>query len=71
MTEIKNEMPMEISDEAMEEVTGGKTYVTVQKGDNLTRLAKRYKTTIAQLMKWNPIIKDKNLIIIGWKLRVK
>ncbi len=69
MTNIN--MPEELNDEVLEEVVGGKTYTTVKKGDTLIRLAERYHTTVEQLLKWNPIIKDKNLIVIGWKLRVK
>ena len=43
---------------------------TVKKGDTLTSIAKKYKTTIAKIMKANPIIKDKNKINVGWKLKV-
>lgn len=45
-------------------------YYVVKKGDNLTKIAKKYKTTVAQLVKWNNI-KNPNLIRIGQKLRVK
>ncbi len=38
---------------------------TVAKGDNLTDLAKKYKTTVDDLLKWNPSIKDKNKIYQG------
>lgn len=41
---------------------------TVAKGDTLGRLAARYDTSVAELMKLNPQIKDKNLIVIGWEL---
>lgn len=47
-----------------------KVYYTVKKGDNLTKIAKQYKTTVAQLVKWNGI-KNPNLIYVGQKLRVK
>ncbi len=47
-----------------------KEYYTVKKGDNLTKIAKKYKTTVAQLVKWNGI-KDANKIYAGQKLRVK
>ena len=46
-------------------------YYKVKKGDTLSKIANKYKTTVEQLMKWNPIIKDKNKIDVGWKLRVK
>lgn len=47
-----------------------KEYYTVVKGDNLTKIAKKYKTTVAQLVKLNSI-KNPNLIYAGQKLRVK
>lgn len=45
-------------------------YYTVQKDDNLTKIAKKYGTTVNQLVKWNGI-KNKNLIYVGQKLRVR
>ena len=64
---------------SLESVSGGATkqsyvgpcfeYVVV-KGDTLGKIAKRYSTTVPILMSLNPIIKDKNLIKIGWKLLV-
>ena len=47
-----------------------KTYYTVKKGDNLTKIAKKYNTTVKQLASWNNI-KNVNLIKVGQKLRVK
>lgn len=44
-------------------------YYTVQKGDNLTKIANRYGTTVDQLVKWNNI-SNPNLIYPGQKLRV-
>lgn len=46
------------------------TYYIVKKGDNLTKIAKAYKTTVKQLVAWNNI-KNPNLIKVGQKLRVK
>ncbi|SET02804.1 Lyzozyme M1 (1,4-beta-N-acetylmuramidase), GH25 family [Salinibacillus kushneri] len=47
-----------------------KKYYIVEEGDNLTRIADAYDTTVNQLAKWNNI-KNKNLIYTGQKLRVK
>lgn len=47
-----------------------KTYYTVRSGDNLTAIAKKYGTTVDKLVSLNGI-KNKNLIYVGQKLRVK
>ena len=47
-----------------------KTYYTIKKGDTLSAIAKKYNTTVDQLVKWNNI-KNKNLIYAGQKIRVK
>ena len=47
-----------------------KVYYTVQKNDNLTKIAKKYGTTVNQLVAWNNIA-NPNLIYAGQKLRVK
>ena len=47
-----------------------KVYYVVKKGDTLTSIAKKFKTTTVQLAKWNNIT-DMNLIRVGQKLRVK
>lgn len=46
------------------------TYYTVKSGDNLTKIAKKYGTTVQALVKLNGI-KNPNLIYAGQKLRVK
>ena len=45
-------------------------YCIVQSGDNLTKIANRYGTTVNQLVSWNNIA-NANLIYPGQKLRVK
>ena len=45
-------------------------YYIVQSGDNLTKIANRYGTTVNQLASWNNI-SNPNLIYPGQKLRVK
>lgn len=50
--------------------TPTKVYYIVKKGDTLTAIAKKYKTTVKQLVAWNSI-KNPNKIYVGQKLRVK
>lgn len=45
-------------------------FYVVKKGDTLSRIAATFNTTLAQLMKWNPGIKNKNLISVGQKIKV-
>ncbi len=45
-------------------------YYIVQKGDNLTKIANKYGTTVNQLVSWNGI-KNPNLIYTGQKIRVR
>ena len=45
-------------------------YYTVRAGDNLTAIAQRFGTSVAQLVAWNRI-SNPNLILVGQKLRVK
>ena len=45
-------------------------YYTVVEGDNLTKIAKKYGTTVNQLVSWNNI-KNANLIYVGQKIRVR
>ncbi|MCY1030391.1 LysM domain-containing protein [Corallococcus sp. BB11-1] len=42
----------------------------IQSGDTLSALAKRYNTSVGDLMKANPDIKDKNLIYTGKSLNI-
>lgn len=43
---------------------------TVLPGDNLSKIAKMFKTTVADIQKANPSIKDPNLIHVGTVLKV-
>lgn len=47
------------------------TWYTVQKGDNLSKIAKKYGLTVAQIVKLNPGIKNPNLIRVGQKIKIK
>ena len=49
---------------------GKKTYYTVRKGDNLSKIAKKYGTTVSNICKLNGIRANKALRV-GQKLRVK
>lgn len=43
----------------------------VKAGDTLSKIAKKYNATINQIMKDNPIIKNKNLIKVNWNLKIR
>ena len=63
------------TEESLGSVTGGAGttfYIyTVKKGDTLSAIAKRYHTTVPELMFLNSDkIKDPDLIRIGWKLLI-
>ena len=45
-------------------------YYTVKKGDTLSAIARKYGTTVKQIVAWNGI-KNPNLIYVGQKFRVK
>lgn len=42
----------------------------VVRGETLSGIAKRYGTTASEIKKYNPIIKDINLIQTGWTLTI-
>ena len=42
----------------------------IQKGDSLSKIAKKYNTTVEELMEANPYIKDKNKIYTGKTLTI-
>lgn len=49
----------------------GEMWHTVVKGDSLWLLAKTYGTTVEELLRLNPSIRNPNLIIVGQKVRVR
>ena len=59
-----------VAPEPTPEPTPEPEYYTVQKGDTLTKIAKKFKTTVDWLVEVNNI-KDPNKIYAGQKLRVK
>jgi len=48
-----------------------KQYYTVKPGDNMTKIANKYGTTLSNLKKLNPNIQNYNLIYPGQKIRVR
>lgn len=47
------------------------TTYTVKKGDTLSKIAKRFNTTVEKLQKSNPsLISDVNKISVGWVLNI-
>ena len=60
---------MELSDETLEDVTGGKQYYTIQRGESLSMIAKKYSTTVENLCRWN-MIPNPNYIVAGKRIRV-
>ncbi len=80
MTDFENMEAVELSMEEMDQVAGGYKrpaekkgfiIVQIQKGDTLIRIANRYHTTVEQIMKDNPKIKDKALIYAGDYLYIR
>lgn len=47
------------------------TYYVVCRGDNLSKIAKKYNTTVSAILKLNPEITNPNVIYIGQKVRVR
>ena len=60
-----------IKDEMMDQVSGGTiiTY-TIQAGDTLSAVAKKFNVTVDQLARWNDI-KNPNIITVGQQIKVK
>lgn len=47
-------------------------YYTVRSGDTLSAIARKYGTSVGAIQKLNPtLIRNVNLIQVGWKIRVK
>ena len=50
---------------------GTNNYYTIKRGDTLSALARKFNTTIANLMALNPHIKNANLIYEGDTIRIR
>ena len=60
-----------MNDEEMGQVTGGSILpYSVQSGDTLAKIAKKYNVTLEQLMKWNDI-KNPDILVVGQQLKIK
>ncbi|MEM5591944.1 glycoside hydrolase family protein [Niallia circulans] len=72
---IKNPDKIYIGQTLKYETTGNvdniKQYHTVVSGDNVTKIAKKYGTTVSAIKKLNPGIKNINLIYPKQKIRIK
>ena len=80
MTDFENTVAVELSEEELNDVAGGAkkpaektgyTLYQIKRGDTMIRIANRYHVTVDQLMKWNPQVKNKRLIITGHWLYIK
>ena len=45
-----------------------KIYYTVRRGDSLSEIAEKYKTSVRNVKKWNGLRKD--VIFVGQKLKI-
>ena len=67
-------MSDELSESRLEEVNGGtgeKYFLyTVERGDNLSRLAGRFGTTVQNIIDLNPMIWNQKELRPGWILRI-
>ncbi|MQN00507.1 MAG: LysM peptidoglycan-binding domain-containing protein [bacterium LCO1.1] len=58
--------------ELLKKSASAAVWYTVKSGDTLSAIARKYGTSVAAIQKLNPtLIKNVNLIITGWKIRVK
>lgn len=62
--------PVNIEKKIIADQTPAYTTYTVKKGDTLGAIARRYRVTTAQIMKWNKL-KNANKLRIGQKLRIQ
>ena len=81
MSEFEAKNAVELSLEEMDKIAGGafkrpeekEGYFVyqIQKGESLSRIAKRYHCTVSDLLKWNRKIVNKDLIYAGDYLYIK
>lgn len=60
-----------INQKVSSSVNEQKVYHKVVKGDTLSKIAKKYNTSVSNIMKLNSSIKDANMICLGQQIRVK
>lgn len=51
--------------------TDNAVYHLVKSGDNLSKIAKKYSTTVDNILTLNTWIKNPNIIRVGWEIRVQ
>lgn len=66
-----NEVQQRVNEILSNKPKSNEEYYTIKKGDTLSGIAKKYKTTVKNLMSLNSKIKDKNKIYAGDTIRVK
>lgn len=66
--DIASDNAEKTAQEAQEEASN---VYKVKLGDNLTKIAKKYNTTVEELRKLNPQIKNPNVIFINQEIRIK
>lgn len=59
-----------IDNDANEQTVTDTIIYTVKKGDNLSKIASTYSTTVDEIVALNPSIKNKNVISVGQKLTI-
>lgn len=74
--EVVIDAPEEVADEIIKEITKeseevNPVYSAVKSGDTITSIAKRFKIDLKQLLDLNPNLKDKRVLKVGQKIRVK
>ena len=79
MSEFENEA-IELSIDELEKIGGGYkrpvekagfVIYQIRRGDNLSKIAKAYRCTVNDLLRWNPKITNKNLIYAGDYLYIR
>ena len=60
-----------VKGEYLQKVEQTSSYYTVQGGDTLYWIAKKYGMTLAELIKMNPQLENPDLIYVGQEVKIK